>query len=272
MNSVVPGLNRPVVITGCQRSGTTLVHLILDSHPDIRSVDEAEFEDARRDDYLRSPEFGPVVSLKLPRVAWNAEYIRSFPDVRTIWCVRDPRDVVSSMLRLQLPMAGGEAVSWAAHPHGAEYELHFALPRLSSGPSLFGDRRQRRFRRLRRTPPAERSREDQVFLAALCWQVKNQLFFRNRESLEMQLLRYERLVREPEAALREVLRAIGVAWDDRVLQHHRLHRGVSIGGTDNTRPIDADNTGKWEGELSVEELKTVESLCAATAAEFGYVF
>jgi hypothetical protein len=270
MNRAVPGLNRPVVITGCQRSGTTLLHLILDSHPEIRSVDEDRYEDSRRDEYLGSPAYGPVVSFKLPRVAWNADFIRGFPDVRTIWCVRDPRDVVSSMLRLRLPLADGAEVSWAAHPHGAEYELHFALPRLSAGVSRFLDGRRRRFQRLRRTPPAERSREQQLLLAALCWQVKNELFFRNRAVLDMHLLRYERLVREPEATLREVLRAIGVEWDDRVLEHHRLHRGTSIGGTDNTRPIDAGNTGKWEGELSPREVATVVSVCEGTAAKFGY--
>lgn len=266
------GRNRPVLITGCQRSGTTLLHLILNSHPEIRGVDESEFDDAAREEYLRAPEYGPVVSFKLPRVAWNAAYISGFPGVRTVWCVRDPRDVVSSMLRLRLPLdEGPTAVSWAAHPHGAEYELHFALPAARGrGPGWRRDGLRSRFERLRRIPPAERSRDDQVFLAALCWQVKNQLYFRHVPSIEMHLVHYEHLVRDPETTLCGVLRAIGVDWHDRVLRHHRLHRGTSIGGTDNTRPIDAGNTGKWEGELSARELQTVVSLCAGTAARFGY--
>lgn len=270
MNTRASGANLPVLITGCQRSGTTLLHLILDSHPQIRSVDEADFVDAKREEYLHAPEYGPVVAFKLPRVAWNVDFIRSLPGVRTLWCVRDPRDVVSSMIRLRLPLEDGVRVSWAAHPQGAEYELHFALKSLRSGIPFLGNSRQRRFDRLRRTPPAERSRADQLYLAALCWTVKNEIYLRNREVVPMHLVQYERLVREPASVLREVLRRIGVAWSDQVLEHHRLHRGVSIGETDNTRPIDAGNTGKWEGEFSARELERVVALCAPTAAAFGY--
>ena len=32
--------NRTIMITGCQRSGTNLMNLILDSHPQVQGVDE----------------------------------------------------------------------------------------------------------------------------------------------------------------------------------------------------------------------------------------
>ena len=35
---------KPILITGCQRSGTTLMSLILDSHPEIFNIDEYKFE------------------------------------------------------------------------------------------------------------------------------------------------------------------------------------------------------------------------------------
>jgi hypothetical protein len=263
-------MNRPIVITGCQRSGTTLLHLILDSHPHIHSVDEADFDDRSRDSYLHGPEFGPVVSFKLPRVAWNVDFIRRLPGARTIWCIRDPRAVVSSMLRLQLDLDDGEPIAWAAHPHGAEYELHFVLRSMSRAARLSHLRLARQFQRIRRTPPRERDREQQVFLAALCWRLKNQLFLRHGTAVKMHLVRYEQLVREPDSTLRQVLDIIGVEWNDRVLQHHRLHRGVSIGGTDNTRSIDTASTGKWAYELSAGELDVIATLCSGTARSYDY--
>ena len=32
--------NKPILVLGCQRSGTTLLNLILDSHPQIHGFDE----------------------------------------------------------------------------------------------------------------------------------------------------------------------------------------------------------------------------------------
>ena len=44
--------NRPIIITGSQRSGTTLLNLILDSHPQIHGVDEMQFRNNTLQQYL----------------------------------------------------------------------------------------------------------------------------------------------------------------------------------------------------------------------------
>jgi protein-tyrosine sulfotransferase len=125
-----------VFVGGCPRSGTTMVQYVLDSHPDIcggpefhwvpeiirlrnrlrASVDIGRIsvfcskEDVDRE--IRSLIEGlllpyaerhgcPVISEKTP---WNAFFFEElheiFPEARFIFCVRDPRAVVASMLEV----------------------------------------------------------------------------------------------------------------------------------------------------------------------------
>ncbi len=99
-------MNKPILITGCQRSGTTLLHLILDSHPRIHSIDESGYAADKVDDYLENPDFHPFVSLKLPRFASNLACLtRNLSELKVLWCIRDPRDVIASMVNLHLKLS-----------------------------------------------------------------------------------------------------------------------------------------------------------------------
>ncbi|MGI8860438.1 MAG: sulfotransferase family protein [Rubrobacteraceae bacterium] len=125
-----------VFVGGCPRSGTTLVQLMLDSHPDVcggpefdrvpdivalrdrlrasvdsgrisvyRSKEDVDREIGQLVERLLAPYAGErgckVVSEKTP---WNVLIFRElseiFPEARFIFCVRDPRAVVASMLRV----------------------------------------------------------------------------------------------------------------------------------------------------------------------------
>ena len=61
--------NTPIIITGCQRSGTTLLHLILDSHPEVRGMDEWEVKADLFYEYLTLPRYASCIAMKLPKVA-----------------------------------------------------------------------------------------------------------------------------------------------------------------------------------------------------------
>lgn len=264
-------MNTPILITGCQRSGTTLLHLILDSHPEICGIDEANYEDERQADYLQESAFHPYVCFKLPRVAFNIPFIKSFPHVKMLWCVRDPRDVVVSMINLQLQLAGTRSVPWAAHPLGAQYEIQHSFPVLdrSLQQALAGS--MRRLRWIKRKKSWRWSRQDLVFASALCWRVKNELLQAHRRAgLPYMTVCYEHLVREPEPYIRQILDFLHIPWHDNLLMHHLLHKGSSIGETDNTRPIDSSNVEKWQEELTKKEEKLIGRLCADTARAFGY--
>ncbi len=81
--------NQIILITGCQRSGTTLLHLILDSHPEVHGIDEMQFNMQRMVEYINSPGLAPCVSFKLPVASHALRFIESLPDRKILWCVRD---------------------------------------------------------------------------------------------------------------------------------------------------------------------------------------
>ena len=125
-----------VFLLGFPRSGTTLIEVVLDGHPDVASIEEHELLADAVLTYLREPvDFGPLVradpgqlhslraaywgraraaglemagkvfvdkhplnTLKLPLIA------RLFPRAKILFACRDPRDVVLSCYRRRFKM------------------------------------------------------------------------------------------------------------------------------------------------------------------------
>ncbi len=118
----------PIFIVGCQRSGTTMLRLILDSHPDIACGPETRFlrdwEKITGSDWHRIERFGFPREYWLAKVreffgSFQSEYAAGrgktrwadksplyalvldyvwevFPDAQVIHIIRDVRDVTSS--------------------------------------------------------------------------------------------------------------------------------------------------------------------------------
>jgi len=265
-------MNKPVIITGCQRSGTTLLHLILDSHPDIHGVDEDAYDDALFAAYREEARFHPVVSFKLPRVAFNLQVIQSYPGVQVLWCVRDPRDVVVSMIDLHMRLSKSVSVSWTAHPHGGEYEIYHGFRALPKRVQRALAAPMRKYGWIKRKKRWARRHEDLVLTGALVWRIKHELkACYEAANIPHRVVRYEDLIGQSREEVSRILSYLQVPWHDNVLQHHRLHTGVSIGETDNTRPIDRKSKGRWKEELSEKEQEVVRDLCAEAAASYGYM-
>ncbi len=261
--------NRAILITGSQRSGTTMLSLALDSHPDVVSVDELQFRIERMREYLNAPEFAPNVCFKLPVAAASLWFVESVNDMRVLWMLRDPRAVVASMIRLPLEL-DGRAVPWAAHPAGALVEIANAVEALAGvPPELTGE--WERYSAKAKTLPEQWSPVDLVRSAALCWRLKNELpRFYDRAGIAYTTVEYEKLVHDPQGQLRAILEYLGLDWHDDVLRHHVLHLGVSVGQTDNTRAIDTRSTDKWQRTLGADELALIRRICGVRASAFGY--
>ncbi len=261
-------MNRPIIVTGCQRSGTTLLSLILDSHPQIRSVDEAEFDLPKLGEYLGNPAYHPNVAFKLPKDAAFFHAFKTLPDLKVLWCVRDPRDVVLSMLNLAVDTVNGKRIAWANHSHSGMREIESCFPFLPGQEPPPG---MQEYQRVSRLPLHMRSRRDGVTMGALCWELKNRLpDLYARESFPHMVVVYEELIRRPRATLEKVLAFLGLPWHDDVLNHHKLHNQLYIGNTPGNKPIDPENSGKWRRALDEEELEIIESVCHGSAARFGY--
>lgn len=191
----------PIFVVGCQRSGTTLLRLMLDSHPDISCGPETRFlADLARitsTDWKRMAHFGfdrdywhrSVAQFfatvqsdyaasrgktrwadKTPRYALSLDYIDAlFPDCQVIHVIRDAHDVVASHRhRFGYVAAAKAAEKWPRYIRAAR----------RSGARLGADR-----------------------------------YFE---------VRYEELVADPKAVMKGLLEFLGEPWDDAVL-HHEDH-------------------------------------------------
>jgi LPS sulfotransferase NodH len=257
-------MHSPILITGSQRSGTTLLSLILDSHPALTTIDEVDFVDARLPHYLGGPS---RAVLKLPNRAAELAWIRALPSPHVLWCVRDPRDVVASMVTFRPEMSRTASIVWALHPQGAPYEIALARALLDETP--FADELAT-YDAIRRKPLLDCTFGEAVFAGALCWRLKNEVLrVYEREGIGYRIVEYETLVREPRVAVGAILEDVGVQWHDDVLRHHELHSGIYIAETDFARAIDTASIGKWKRLFTDAEVAVVARLTRALAERFG---
>jgi len=196
----------PIFIVGCQRSGTTLVRLMIDSHPNISCGPETRFladlAKVTTENWTRLSHFGfekdywhrSIAGLfetiqhdyaasrgktrwadKTPRYALSLDFIDElFPSCQVVHVVRDGRDVVASHRhRFGYAAAVKAAEKWPRYIRAARE----AGARL--GPGRYHE------------------------------------------------LRYEELVADPKSAMRELLEFLTEPWDDAVLHHEDFTHDVA---------------------------------------------
>jgi hypothetical protein len=115
---------RRFLIAGCQRSGTTMMRLILESHKNIQCVDEQYSYEMLSGRLAQPDTTGALLGFKIPvwteqllqaQLHWNeyaylygSDPVPNFYDREPIiFMVRSPFDTISSMLRLKV-----ESDSW----------------------------------------------------------------------------------------------------------------------------------------------------------------
>lgn len=84
------------------------------------------------------------------------------------------------------------------------------------------------------------------------------------------IFRYELVVKEPKKSSEAMCQALGVEFDDAILDSHNHHRGkVGHGKNDLERPIDASSLDKWRAlDLSVR--RRILRTCSGAAFQAGY--
>jgi len=264
-----------ILISGCQRSGTTLMNLVFDSHPQIRGVDETYFRRhftlTKLRDLLAAEQEHALMSFKIPMQSHELDRIATASEAksRLVWMVRDPRAVVASMVQLHLPINKFVSVSWAASfIHKEIINVLQTLPAAWLEPLADPIHR---FRLIENIPSILRPAEDIYFTAALCWRLKLlTLAWHQENHLPCRVVHYERLVQQPALELRQLFGDLEIAWDDRVLAHHQHAKVDVIGGTRREKPISRTGLDKWKQSLPASAMDIIEELCAKPAADLGY--
>jgi len=237
----LPPPRRIALLGGHPRSGTTLLEQVLDSHPDLTSLEETTVfhDDAYMPLINRMPEKTPILSFleaapvevlqqsrknyfrsaelfqgeplggrllidKNPSLTFMIPpLLRIFPEIRLLIALRDPRDVVLSIFMQPLPFSQG----------GSAY--------LTLGGAV----------------------DDYVAMMDL-WQTLKPMIAGHY--LEV---RYEDMVEDLETVARRSLDFLGVPWDAKVLgfdEHARKKLVRSPTYADVTQPVYKRAVGRWQ--------------------------
>ena len=228
---------------------------MLSSHPATRCVDEARAYPillGRRPDADDDAESGTIRIFKIPRYTEQLDRDRTRDPVYgngpafyrgepVLFCLRDPRDVIASMLTL-------------TEPSGRWVDLHAkALVEFWISDNEFASRWPDEINALRHlvASSGETSAAADTAYCAMLWAYKTSALpelLRNGYCVTP--VHYERLVEDPEMSIRPALDAIGLPFDTAVLTHHRARhadldeQGLAIGGTDPRRAIDRTSIGR----------------------------
>ena len=289
-----PAQPRPPVpfVVGVGRSGTTLLRLMLDSHPDLAVPPETAFvpnliKAARKDDatpeslaevlvtHRRWPDFGLEISELIER--W-----RALPALK-------PRPVVRSFYELYAEKQ--EKPRWGDKTPG--YSQH--IKRISR---VIPEARFIHLIRDGRDVALSRSKTlalkpTPIARSAHRWQHYLRKAQRQGAKVEHYLeLRYEALVTDPEGTLRQICEFIDLPWDPVMLDYHErsadrlaeLDRDIpAMGGRlprsaesrmalheRTTKPVDTTAIGKWRDGMSEADLIEFETTAGDLLIELGY--
>lgn len=258
-------MNDPVFIGGCERSGTTLLRVMLDTHPNIHCGPEAKiiaktipcwmrqrkantdvlrdyyhFTDGTIDALYRDIILSAISrghTLKTRRLAekspQNVFYYRQiralFPASPIVNVVRDGRDVVASLLEMDWTDSRGRRLDFTTDLTAACRRWLSAIQAarmFSSGPLA---------------PP---------YLQ----------------------IRYEDLVCRPRETLTPLLAMLGESWEEGLLAFHQVDR--ELGTESSAGPVQetlaTDRIGRWKTKFSAAELAVIKRHLRETLVELGY--
>lgn len=228
-------MDGPIFILGTMRSGSTLLRLVLDSHPRIAIGPESGF--TRAFELLRT----------LPPWPSGPGWYRAF-GLDDAEMDRRTAAMMASIFE-DHARAQGKARWGDKTPHNLWHAARLAelypaaqFVGIVRHPGAVADSMARRGRPF----------EDGVRM----WNERNAELVRagTRLGPRYATIRYEDLVRTPEVVLRPLLTFLGEEWSQDVLRHHEVHgeRGdprISDGGTRTDRALDPSRVDAWRRDL-----------------------
>jgi hypothetical protein len=258
-------MHQPIFVGGCERSGTTLLRVILDSHSNIHCGPEAKivamtvpcwthqrnsnskvlreyyhFTDAKIDALYRDIITTAISRDNAVKKKWLAEkspqnvfyysQIRAlFPESPIVNIVRDGRDVVASLLEMDWTNNQGKRLAFTV-------DIEAACRR---------------------------------WLAAV---EANAFFAASNNAQPYVQICYEDLVTNPKAVISDLLNLLGEPWEDDLLSFHTIDRNLgdesSAGSVQNK--IAANRIGRWKGKFSSDEKTLLHKLLGVRLTELGY--
>lgn len=247
----------PIFIVGTQRSGTTLLRLILDAHPRIAIGPETGFMRAVKT-IKEIPDFHAGKGWYEPYGLSEEELnqrIREFYG-----------SIFDDFARKQGKERWGEKTPFHRHHIG---EIAAIFPRCQ-------------FLAMVRHPGAVAQSVGQWGYgwehALQDWVRSNRSILRKAEALgadRVHVVRYEDLLLDSRRTIEEVIWFLDEPWDERLMSHHEVQAGrqgaaVTDGGTRVAEPLDPSRVDQWRTEVTEAELESMEAIAGELMRELGY--
>jgi protein-tyrosine sulfotransferase len=257
----------PIFVGGAGRSGTTLLRVILDSHPNITCGPELKVTPVVADlwhkfqtvnfpplrEYLLTPsdineifrrmlasllekyrrQSGKArIAEKSPNNVFFFQHLHHmFPESPLVHVIRDGRDVVCSLLTMNwINPQTGQRVEYTRNARkAAEYWVSAVTIGRRAGEN-----------------PAIRPHYLEI--------------------------RYEDVVQHPEETLQRLFEFIGEAWDPAVLEFHRQQRNLAgeSSAEQVSRPLYSASIARWKADLTGEDKEAVKQVAGNLLVELGY--
>ena len=235
----------PVLILGCGRSGTSIFGELFDGLAGYAYVSEPPFADVVGSDFTRPLAFKvPRESDGYPAAAGLsfplAALLRAAPDLRIFWIVRHPLDAICSL-------RAGVSKDWAHHPRPPDWRDWLDRPLV--------DR------------------------CAHHWAFLNQAGFAQVDDRAV-VVRFEAMLREPIAFARSVCVLVGVdadresafieRWAAQVQNTNNAAFVEAKTSRNHSRPDHEVRIGRWQENLTRDEVDHVWPIVIEPATRFGY--
>lgn len=269
----------PVFVVGCPRSGTTLLQLVLNSHPDVAIAPETHF---MRLFWSRRSEYGPLDV--------DARFSSLLDDIvaRPVFAeMAVPEEVFRSqawegertygeLFGLLLRLFGERASASVVGEKTPTHLLH-----MSTLASFFP---KASFIHMVRDPRAVVASWRNVPWStgtlqgdAEVWRHYAWIGHREAKKGRLPLLevRYEDLVADPAPVLERVCRFLDVSFDARMLAHATgRHEYLNVSRepwkSGSVRPIDPTLAARWEKDLTPEDVRTIEAVAGSVMQSYRY--
>jgi hypothetical protein len=262
-------------IAGCQRSGTTLLRLIMDSHSAVHCYDEIDgyklLTLGKPEDLMKQC-LNKLVGFKIPRfteqLLWPSmsdidygEFPNFYHGEPVLFLVRDYRDVVRSMLQLHYP----DGESWM-FKYGKRILKH-----QSENPQFAAEDRKS-------LEKIKASGFREHLTGALYWKYKTDALFSMYDAgMTIIPVTYERLVENPRFELLKVIEFLGLPWEESILKHNeQLHseldsNGMAIGNTNPKLPIHKNSLKLFKNFFSLNEINEMYEVVCETLTRLSFL-